>query len=125
MGIGGRELLFAWDPNTPHLLLRGINRMAAAEWLVAEGDSAGAIRLLGWHRTFPPVDDKVPLAPLAYLLQASIEDGQGDSAAAREHYQQFLVRYDQPTPAHRHLVTQARAALARLGAAPIVPPPER
>jgi hypothetical protein len=114
---------FAWDPKTPHKLLRGIDRMAAAEWLLAEGDSTQAARLLAWHETFPPLDDKAPLAPLAYLLRASIEDGHGDVAAARRDYEQFLVRYDMPPPAHRHLVTQARAAVARLGATP-VPPPE-
>jgi hypothetical protein len=97
--------------------------MAAAEWLLAEGDSAQAARLLSWHETFPPLDDKAPLAPLAYLLRASIEDGHGDVAAARRDYEQFLVRYDMPPPAHRHLVTEARAAVARLGATP-VPPPE-
>jgi TolB-like protein len=116
---------YGFSPRTPHVLMRGIDRMAAAEWLLAEGDSAQAIRILGWHRSFPPLDDKVPLAPLAYLLQASIEDGQGDTTAARRNYQQFLARYDLPTPAHRHLVIRARAALARLGAASSGPPPER
>jgi hypothetical protein len=90
--------------------------MVAAQWLLAEGDSGQALRLLGWHRSFPPLDDKIPLAPLAYLIQAGVENARGDSAAARDHYQQFLVRYDLAVPAHRHLVTQARAALARLGA---------
>jgi TolB-like protein len=106
---------FAGDPKTPHKLLRGMDRMAAAEWLLAEGDSAQATRLLSWHETFPPLDDKAPLAPLAYLLRASIEDGHGDVVAARRDYEQFLVRYDMPPPAHRHLVTEARAAIARLG----------
>jgi hypothetical protein len=123
--LAGGNPWFAWDPNRPHLLLRGIDRMAAAQWLLAEGDTAQAIRLLGWHRSFPPLDDKVPLAPLAFLIQGSAEDAQGDTAAARAHYQQFLARYDRPVPAHRHLVAQARAALARLGAAPAGPAPER
>jgi TolB-like protein len=115
---------FAFDPKTPHILLRGIDRMAAAEWLLAEGDSAQAARLLSWHETFPPLDDKAPLAPLAFLLRANIEDGHGDVDAARRDYQQFLVRYDMPTPAHRHLVMEAKAALARLGSTP-APPAER
>jgi hypothetical protein len=115
---------FAYSPQTPHLLLRGIDRMAAAEWLLAEGDSAQAARLLSWHETFPPLDDKVPLAPLAFLLRANIEDGHGDVDAARRDYQQFLVRYDMPPPAHRHLVMEAKAALARLGSTP-APPAER
>ena len=115
---------FARDPETPHKLLRGIDRMAAAKWLLAEGDSAQAVRLLSWCETFPPLDDKVPLAPPAYLLRASIEDGHGDVAAARRDYEKFLMLYDMPPPAHRHLVTEARAAVARLGAIP-VPAPER
>ena len=98
--------------------------MAAAEWLLAEGDSAQAARLLGWHQGWPPLDDKLPLALLAFLLRASIEDGQGDTDAARRDYQQFLVRYDMPPPSHRHLVVEAKAALARLGSAP-APPTER
>ena len=115
---------FGFSPHTPHVLLQGIDRMAAAEWLLAEGDTLQALRLLGWHRSFPPLDDKVPLAPLAYLLQAGIEHAQGDTTAARRNYGQFLARYDLPGPAHRHLVLEARAALLRLGAAR-APPPER
>jgi hypothetical protein len=115
---------FAWSPETPHLLLRGIDRMAAAEWLLAEGDSAQATRLLSWHETFPPLDDKPPLAPLALLLRANIADGQGNVDAARRDYQKFLGLYDMPPPAHRHLVVEARAALARLGTSP-APPAER
>ena len=122
--LADRSPWFAFSPKTPHILLRGVDRMVAAGWLLAEGDTAQAIRLLQWHRGFPPFDDKIPLAPLAYLLLAGIEDGRGDTAAAHRDYQQFLVRYDLPSPAHRHLVIEARAALARLGAAPI-PPPER
>jgi hypothetical protein len=115
---------FAFSPRTPHVLLRGVDRMAAAEWLMAKGDSTQAVRLLQWHRTMPPLDDKFPLAPLAYLLQARIEDGQGDTAAARHDYQQFLVRYDLPAPPHRHLVSEARAAVARLSGAQSPPPIE-
>jgi hypothetical protein len=115
---------FAFSPRTPHVLLRGVDRMAAAEWLLAKGDSVQAVRLLQWHRTMPPLDDKFPLAPLANLLQARIEDGQGDTAAARHDYQKFLVRYDLPVPAHRHLVNEARAAIARLSGAPSMPPIE-
>ena len=38
---------FAHNPKTPHRLLRGVDRMAAAEWLLAEGDSTQAIRYWG------------------------------------------------------------------------------
>ena len=33
---------------------------------------------------------------------------------ARDYYEQFLRRYDMPVEAHRHLVEEASAALARL-----------
>ena len=54
------------------------------------------------------------LAPLAYYELAQIEDAQGLSDLARDHYQQFLRRYDMPVPALRHLVDEAKAALRRL-----------
>jgi hypothetical protein len=69
----------------------------------------------------PPFDDKMPLRPLAELLQGRIEDGQGDTAAARHHYEDFLLRYDRPVQAHRHLVDEALAALARLSGRPALP----
>ena len=78
-----------------------------------------ALPLLQWHQTFPLFDDKLPLAPLAFLLSARIEDARGDTAAARRNYEEFLHRFDLPMPPQRHLVMEARAALARLsGAAP-------
>jgi hypothetical protein len=40
---------------------------------------------------------------------------------ARAHYEQFLRRYDMPTAMHRHLVEEARGALARLGGKPLLP----
>jgi hypothetical protein len=47
-------------------------------------------------------------------MRARIEEAQGNTRSATEHYQQFLRRYDSPMPAQRHLVTEARGALARL-----------
>ena len=108
---------FMGDEATPHALLRGVDRMAAAEWLQEQGDGAQALRLLRWHRTFPFFDDKLPLAPLAFLLSARIEDRTGDSTAARRDYETFLRSYDMPLPTHRHLVVEAREAVARLAGA--------
>ena len=117
--LGDRYLFFTWNRATPHHLLRGVDRLAAAEWLLDQGDGVQALPLLTWHQTFPGFDDKVPLAPLAFLLTAKIEDAQGDTAAARYNYEEFLRRFDLPMPPQRHLVVEARAALARLsGAAP-------
>jgi hypothetical protein len=107
----------------PHALLRGVNRLAAAGWLRDQGDGAQALRLLRWYRTFPNFDGKLPLAPLACLLAARIEDGAGDSTAARRDYEQFLLYYDMPMPPHRHLVVEAREAIARL-AGTAAPPAE-
>ncbi len=106
---------------TPHALLRGINRLAAAEWLLDQGNGVQALPLLRWHQTFPLFDDKLPLAALAFLLTAKIQDVQGDTSAARRNYEEFLHRFDLPMPPQRHLVTEAREALARLsGATPPV-----
>ena len=117
--LAERNPYFAGDAATPHALLRGVDRLAAAEWLQDQGDGAQALRLLQWHQTFPFFDDKLPLKPLAFLLSARIEDARGDTAAARGNYEEFLHRFDMPMPAQRHLVVEARAALARLsGAAP-------
>ena len=52
--------------------------------------------------------------PLAYLMLARIEAGQGNVRLARSHYEQFLRRYDSPMPAQQHLVDEARTALADL-----------
>jgi len=57
-------------------------------------------------------DDVV--AALAYFERARIEEAQGRLDSAREHYRQFLRRYDAPGLALRHVVEEASAALARL-----------
>jgi hypothetical protein len=102
---------------TPHPLLRGVDRLAAAGWLLDQGNGVQALPLLRWHQTFPQFDDKLPLAPLAFLLTAKIVDAQGDTAAARYNYEEFLRRFDLPMPPQRHLVLEAREALARLSGA--------
>ena len=53
---------------------------------------------------------------LAYDRLARIEQAQGRVTLAREHYQQFLRRYDRPVPNLRPLVEQARSALATIEA---------
>jgi hypothetical protein len=53
-------------------------------------------------------------APVAYYELARIEEAQGRTEQARDHYQQFLRRYDMAPPAHQHLVDEANAALRRL-----------
>ncbi len=107
-----------WKWGNRHGWLTPISRLAAARWLVAEGDTAQAARLLNWHQAVPSepaaVGPHVMLEGLAYLEQARIEDARGRSDLARRYFEEFLRRYDMPVPAHRHLVEEAQAALARL-----------
>jgi hypothetical protein len=100
---------------TPYSPMIAVQRMAAATWLLESGDSAQAARLLVWHEAMQPgwfLNFSFAATPLAYLTLARIEDGQGKTASAKTHYEQFLRRYDSPLPAQRHLVSEARAALA-------------
>ena len=54
------------------------------------------------------------LAAATYLARGRLEEAAGNREGAREHYQQFLMRYRQPIPSQAHLVEEARQALARL-----------
>jgi serine/threonine protein kinase len=106
-----------WDGSVgmqPQVL--SINRLAEADAFLAAGDTARAQRLLVWHEADFNGDNLTPqlFAPLAYYRLARIEQTQGRVALAREHYQQFLRRYDQPVPNLRPLVEQARSALAKI-----------
>jgi tetratricopeptide (TPR) repeat protein len=115
--LAEREPWFMISRGTPHLLLRAIDRMAAAEWLLAAGDGEQAARLLRWPQAAAaPFHEKFPLAPLADLMLARIADAQGDTALARTGYERFLRVYDAPVPSLHHLVTEARDALLRLTA---------
>jgi hypothetical protein len=100
---------------TPHI---GVHRLAAAQWLAEAGDGERARRLLrwqdiyafgGWRWTFHEV-----LAAPTYLARGRLEEAAGNREGAREHYQQFLMRYRQPIPSQAHLVEEARQALVRL-----------
>ena len=54
------------------------------------------------------------LAGLANLERGRVADARGQREAALHHYREFLRRYDMPVAAHRHLVTEAEAAVRRL-----------
>ena len=110
--------IHGWVGIGVHPFLTGVNRMAAASWLLQEGDTALAARLLTWHETRvwsgeAHAADAV-LAGLSYLQLARIEEARGRPDLAMFYYRQFLKRYDRPVPAQRKLVEEARAALARL-----------
>jgi hypothetical protein len=99
---------------TPNI---AIHRLAAATWLLEAGDTAQAARLLNWHEATVaswPWSFTYAVTPLAYLMLARIEEGRGNVRLAKKHYQQFLWRYDSPSPAQRHLVEEAQTAVARL-----------
>jgi tetratricopeptide (TPR) repeat protein len=121
--VAGRELARLewacadqWDCGTVYPNI-AVQRLAAASWLLEAGDSAQAARLLVWHEAMQPGvfwAFSFAATPLAYLLLARIEAGQGKIHLARSHYEQFLRRYDSPMPAQRHLVAEARRELADL-----------
>lgn len=101
-----------------HPFLTSVNRMAAATWLLQDGDTAEAARLLIWHESRvwsvrAHTADAV-FAGLANLQLAHIEEARGRVDLARHYYQQFLRRYDLPVPAQRQMVDDARLALAKL-----------
>ena len=101
----------AFVPNT------AAHRLAAATWLLEAGDTAQAARLLTWHEAWHFRHMRswsFVVRPLAYLMQARIEEARGNAPSAREHYERFLRHYDSPMPGQRHLVEEAQAALKRL-----------
>jgi hypothetical protein len=107
-----------WDDSGPGMRTQvlSINRLAEADAFLAAGDTARAQRLLVWHEADLIGDNLTPqlFAPLAYYRLARIEQAQGRLALAREHYHQFLRRYDQPVASLRPVVEQARSALATI-----------
>jgi serine/threonine-protein kinase len=105
---------------TPHI---AVHRLAAAQWLAEAGDVEQARRLLRWHdaeATYPGALYTLvyTLGAPTYLARARLDDAGGDRHRARQHYRQFLRRYDQPMPSQAHLVEEAKAALLRLGGEP-------
>ena len=94
-----------------------VGRLLAARWILAEGDSTQALRLLAWNRAFFQHSGTLitgMLSALITLERARIEEAIGEVRQARVDYQWFLRAYDQPVAQHRHLVDEAHAALKRL-----------
>ena len=97
--------------------LTALDRLAASRWLLQAGDTAQAARLLTWNEAWGGTSGSVGggvFASLAYLERARIEDARGNVPLAQEYYQEFLSRYDLPSPNQRHLVGEAREAMGRL-----------
>jgi hypothetical protein len=106
------------DGYDDHPWLLGVNRLAASRWLLAEGDTIQAARLLVWTDAFALSPGYLrahsAMASITYLERARITDAWGQANMARQYYQEFLRRYDMPAPRHRHLVSEAKLALTRL-----------
>jgi hypothetical protein len=103
---------------TPHI---AVQRLAAAQWLTAAGETDQARRLLRWQDAnvwvywggFPWLLSSALAGP-TYLLRARLEELHGQPGRAEVYYRQFLQRFDQPMPSQVHLVNEAQEALARL-----------
>jgi tetratricopeptide (TPR) repeat protein len=107
------------DISAPHdPYARSITHLAASQLMLEQGDTSRALKLLRWHEAYIPASAEgfrsQIFAGLAYYQLARIEKAQGKDDLAREHYEQFLRRYDMPPPAHRHLVDEAKGALRRM-----------
>jgi serine/threonine protein kinase len=113
LGAGANENFDTRDP-----LARSINHLTASRLLLQRGDTSRAVGLLYWHEAnMGPREDAAwfqMFAPIAYFELARIEEAQGRDDLARDHYQQFLRRYDRPAPVHQQQVADAKAALRRL-----------
>jgi len=95
-----------------------VDRLAAARWLAASGDTEQAARLLtsvdGAYFLHPSTLYSLMLTGLVDLERGRIEEQRGHEPAARDYYREFLRRYDRPMPNHRQLVEEAKAGMGRL-----------
>ena len=77
-----------------HPYLTGVNRLAAASWLLEAGDTSQAASLLTWHENRMWHGDvtlaDAALSGPAYLHLAHIEEARGHLDLARHYYRQFL-----------------------------------
>jgi len=100
-----------------HVFVQSVDRLAAGRWLLAEGDTVQAQRLLVWHEWGPDWLDGLTgaaFAPEAYLLLGQIEEARGHTEVARAHYDQVLRRYDLAGPGLRWVVSEAEAGRRRV-----------
>ena len=105
-------------PHGASILMDGISRLAAAEWLLQSGDTVLARKTLGFHWKEAPgwygSAATAPAASLALHRLAVVEEALGNDDLATEYYQEFLRRYDMPPPDHQQWVDDAKESLARL-----------
>lgn len=113
------ELGWSRDRGDLHPFLTAVNRLAAGRWLQRRDDPGAAARLLTWFEGVPfPLRatrhaDAV-MKGLGYFERARAAEALGQRSAALIYYKRFLEHYDAPGPAHRHLLDEARNAVAQL-----------
>jgi len=96
-----------------------VHHLAAANWLLAAGDTVEAQRLLVWHEAWLSGrlwSGTEVLAGLAALRGAQVAEAQGRLTEALRGYNAFLRRTDRPDPAMAPRVRQAAAARDRVAA---------
>ena len=85
-------------------------RFTQAELLFEQGRLDEALR---WYRTMMDVTPfEAVYLPMAHLRQGQIHEARGDMAAARQHYQAFVVQWRDADPALQPLVADAIARLS-------------
>jgi hypothetical protein len=115
-GERASRLRVAMIEDDTHAFLTGVNRLAAAHWVIKHGRSSDALPLLGWWERLPvgapaiEVADAV-LAPVDDLQRARAYREVGRTAVAARHFRRFLEAYDLPAGAARGWVRESRAAL--------------
>jgi tetratricopeptide (TPR) repeat protein len=103
-----------------HPALNAVNRLFAARWLVAAGDTTAAISLLTFYETIFPAtlgrlyNLNVAIAPLAMAERARISAARGEYEESARLYSSVLERMDTPGPSLRAVSDDAARALARL-----------
>ncbi len=100
----------------PYLV--AVDRLAAARWLLAAGDTTQATRLLTWSDGGYPnlgfLRGLVVGGTESFLERARIAEARGQKELAAQHYRSFLRRFVLPDARVKHLRDEAEAALARL-----------
>jgi tetratricopeptide (TPR) repeat protein len=105
-----------------HPYLTTINRLHAGRWLLADGDTTGALRILQWWQAIPGTEAALreglaswPVIPFVLIELARIADARGRVEEAMLHYLRIVRLYDLPsTPEGAAILTEATNALARL-----------
>ncbi|KPK58195.1 MAG: hypothetical protein AMS21_10785, partial [Gemmatimonas sp. SG8_38_2] len=95
-----------------------VTRLAASQWLLAEGDAARALPPLywaeAWYTGIAVAEVATVTKGIVALQRARVEERLGRRVDAVRYYEEFLRLYDMPSERHRHLIAEAEAALARL-----------